>query len=177
MHVYKTVQNRSHHRAWKDGRVYEHIIIAEQELGRELKPREVVHHIDHDKLNNDPENLMVFRSENDHKAYHAGEKIAQHPDGTWSARWRYYMCKQCGKTFLLTSGRKIRNNMFCSKECSYKYRSKISADIHCIVQDLHDANGNFSEVGRKYGVTPNAIVKMCRENGFPYHSKDYKKRK
>lgn len=40
----------------------EHIHIAEQRLGRKIGGRgiELVHHIDGNKLNNDPENLAVM---------------------------------------------------------------------------------------------------------------------
>ena len=37
-----------------------HVLLAEQLLGRPLKENEVVHHIDGDKTNNDPENLRVM---------------------------------------------------------------------------------------------------------------------
>lgn len=47
-----------------------HRIVAEQMLGRPLKPGEVVHHIDCDKRNNSPENLMIFASQALHAKYH-----------------------------------------------------------------------------------------------------------
>lgn len=47
-----------------------HRIIAEQVLGRPLKSGEVVHHIDGNKRNNNPENLMVFASQALHKKWH-----------------------------------------------------------------------------------------------------------
>lgn len=52
-----------------------HRVIAEQMLGRKLKKGEVVHHIDHDKRNNDPLNLMIFKSQAEHSRWHANEKI------------------------------------------------------------------------------------------------------
>lgn len=48
-----------------------HRVVAEQILGRKLKKNEVVHHIDGNRRNNDPANLMVFSSSSDHMRYHA----------------------------------------------------------------------------------------------------------
>lgn len=39
---------------------HEHRIIAENKIGRPLQPGEVVHHIDGDKQNNNPDNLEVL---------------------------------------------------------------------------------------------------------------------
>ena len=49
---------------------HEHRIVAEQMLGRPLRPGEVVHHIDGNKRNNAPENLMVFASQAEHALWH-----------------------------------------------------------------------------------------------------------
>lgn len=49
---------------------HEHRIVAERILGRPLKPGEVVHHIDRNKRNNNPENLMVFPSQTAHVLWH-----------------------------------------------------------------------------------------------------------
>ena len=57
----------------RNGR-HEHRIVAESLLGRPLKPGEVVHHIDGDKHNNSPDNLMVFSSQSEHARYHAAMK-------------------------------------------------------------------------------------------------------
>lgn len=47
-----------------------HRVVAEQILGRPLRPGEIVHHIDGNKRNNDPDNLMVFASQAEHARYH-----------------------------------------------------------------------------------------------------------
>lgn len=52
------------------GYVYEHRIVAEKKLGRYLRSDEVVHHIDGNKTNNSPDNLIVLSNE-DHATLHA----------------------------------------------------------------------------------------------------------
>lgn len=47
-----------------------HRVVAERKLGRPLRPGEVVHHIDGDIHNNDPDNLVVFSSQSLHAAFH-----------------------------------------------------------------------------------------------------------
>lgn len=62
-----TVEGRTYTKLY--GR-HEHRVVAEQILGRPLKPGEVVHHIDGNKRNNAPENLMVFASQAEHVKWH-----------------------------------------------------------------------------------------------------------
>lgn len=50
---------------------HEHRVVAEEVIGRPLQPGEVVHHIDGNKKNNDPSNLMVLPSQGDHARLHA----------------------------------------------------------------------------------------------------------
>lgn len=49
---------------------HEHRVVAEKILGRKLSAEEVVHHIDGNKRNNSPDNLMVFRNKAEHSRYH-----------------------------------------------------------------------------------------------------------
>jgi hypothetical protein len=51
-----------------------HRVVAEQMLGRSLLKGEVVHHIDGDKRNNTPENLMVFPSQSEHVKWHIAHR-------------------------------------------------------------------------------------------------------
>ena len=50
-----------------------HRIVAEQILGRPLKVGEIVHHIDGNKRNNDPTNLMVM-TQSEHCRIHFSKK-------------------------------------------------------------------------------------------------------
>ncbi len=51
----------------KDGYVMEHRLLVAQELGRYLTSKEVIHHKDHNPENNSLENLMLFKSNKEHK--------------------------------------------------------------------------------------------------------------
>lgn len=59
-----------------------HRTVAELALGRELKPEEVVHHIDGNKQNNDYKNLMVFENQAQHAAWHAEHDAKKEGDAT-----------------------------------------------------------------------------------------------
>ncbi len=54
-----------------NGYVFEHILVAEEKLGRQLMSGEVVHHCDGRKDNNHPDNIEVFANTGAHSRYHA----------------------------------------------------------------------------------------------------------
>lgn len=60
----------THPYANHDGYVLEHRLVMENKLGRYLKPKEVVHHIDENTSNNDVDNLMLFKNAGYHINHH-----------------------------------------------------------------------------------------------------------
>lgn len=50
--------------------ISEHRLVVEGIIGRVLDKSEVVHHIDGDKKNNSPSNLMLFPNESEHQKHH-----------------------------------------------------------------------------------------------------------
>ena len=51
-----------------------HRVVAEKKIGRSLKPGEIVHHKDENKLNNSPDNLKVLPNQAEHARIHAIEE-------------------------------------------------------------------------------------------------------
>jgi hypothetical protein len=70
---YVVVYNPSHGRADAYGRVREHIVVAEEMNGGPLQKGAIVHHIDGNKLNNNPANLMICRDRAHHCYLHLGK--------------------------------------------------------------------------------------------------------
>lgn len=65
-----------HPRANRGGAVFEHIVVAEEQLGRLLEPGEIVHHLNHVKDDNRPENLVVkTRGQHVREHFDAGRDV------------------------------------------------------------------------------------------------------
>ena len=169
-----------HHLANKSGKVYEHMIVAEQMLGRKLKPEEVVHHNDRNRKNNSFDNLMVFKTNSDHSAYHAGRDIVLEGD-VYVAIGKYQHRKYQDKNGIRIA---VKN------ECPYCGRLKNSRAKMCLEchkkeqaenippkEELYKLlkDNSVCAIGRIYHVSDNAIRKWCKKYGLPVKRKDIEK--
>ena len=68
---YVYIYKPEHPYAEHHGYVLEHRLVMESILGRYLTPKESVHHIDGNKANNAPENLMLMDNEGEHRKLHS----------------------------------------------------------------------------------------------------------
>lgn len=78
--------------ARSDGYVMEHRLVVALEIGRPLTRAECVHHINHNATVNRPENLMLFATNGDHKAFEHGAAIVP----LWCGLCRSTTPAKCG---------------------------------------------------------------------------------
>jgi hypothetical protein len=71
---YVLVKNHEHHRSLATGYVYHHILVVEAAMGKPLRKGHVVHHVDGNKSNNVPSNLVVCQNQRYHKLLHSRAK-------------------------------------------------------------------------------------------------------
>lgn len=180
-----------HPRAYSNGTVYEHILVAEQMLGRVIKPGEEVHHIDHCKTNNSPENIMVFESEASHAAFHGGHHAEQNEDGTYrcfkygkDGEKVYFTKDPIRKKYCIDCGAPIRHTSTRCRECNFKFyrenyipRANTRKVIRPSKEELETLilTKSMLEIGRMYKISDNAVRKWCKYYGLPYKKNDINK--
>lgn len=135
------------------GGKYLHREVAEGMLGRPLLDGEVVHHEDRDRSNNDPSNLMVFKTNSDHGRHHRGTgTLIQLEDGAYV---RYVNPVVPKARLAKVVAEKIDRP-------KYKIEWPDREALHRMVW-----NRPTWELGIRLGVSDSAIAKRCRNLGIP----------
>lgn len=133
-------------------KIYLHRHIMSQHLGRELDENEFVHHIDGDKTNNDIKNLQIVTN-SQHAKIHAVER-------TIASGYRPRKATKCAICGSLT-----KHDKYCSIECYRQARkSKIMPSLDELSKDIE--NMSWVAIGKKYGVSDNAVRKWARKYGI-----------
>lgn len=159
---YKVVFAPEHPRAMKsanwEGYVYEHILVATESAGRQLRETEVVHHLDLNRENNLPSNLLIL-DRDQHTKLHAwllaGAPTTERGgvDGVNSVKAapaELQYCP-CGLPLVRKQGK------FCSNACAQQARKQSRPSKEQVLSDL--AVMYREAVGRKYGVSGTAVKK------------------
>jgi hypothetical protein len=88
---------KDHHLADVRGYAYEHRLVMENKLGRQLIKGEIVHHIDENKQNNHPDNLELKSSIKEHLENHRKRKDLKPLD---EGNYIVSCACGCGNTFM-----------------------------------------------------------------------------
>jgi len=170
---YRVMYMPKYHRAmtsenW-EGYVYEHIVIAEEFLGRMLFEDEVVHHLDGDRSNNRKENLLVLSRAMHTKLHNwldnggvfkETEYVKRVNSGkSKGVRTPNSFCKICEKTL------QAKEKFYCSNKCrGLDFRKVERPSKSQLKQDMD--NISWLAMGRKYGVSDNAVRKWAKTYGL-----------
>lgn len=154
--------------AWKSGKnkgwVMEHKYVIEKSIGRLLTRSDIVHHKNHDRSDNRIENLELMnrRSHARKHAEEAGKQIGKQ------------LCSICGRETTYSTGNKRRIN-YCL-DCFRKMSKKTEyPTIEQLIQDCKKYG--YVSVGKKLGVSDNAVRKHIRKLGFNPPESDVSHRK
>lgn len=158
---YPCIYDKDHHKAFSNGLVFIHIIEAEKKLGRDLHDGECVHHCNFDKLDYSLDNLWIFKTGIDHSNYHSAIKFGLNftlkseagvMECFLAEDYDTVVCPICGSR----------------KTCYAKYCFSCTQDIKRqripsgkFLRKLL-TNNSYSEIGRMYDVTPNAVKKWAK---------------
>lgn len=159
--------------ATKQGFVAEHRYNAEQKIGRHLKPGEIVHHVDHCRTNNDPNNLLVFRTREDHSRFHRGGKLVEMEDGTYISYFEKpdIYCEYCGKKFEPSSN----TTKFCSQSCRQKATRVVQDRPNRTQLKKLILEHSMVDIAKMYNISDNGVRRWCENYHLPYRVKDIKK--
>lgn len=103
----------SHPKANPEGYAPAHIVIAEEKIGRHLRSKEVVHHVDYNPKNNAPENLEVMTHVQHMKRHRREAEVRI-----------YEKCAVCERRTRVPLAEHVKDTLrkrtewFCSKRCA-----------------------------------------------------------
>lgn len=159
---YVVVEYPEHPKAFDTGTgiigVYEHVLIAEEEiLDRPLKTGEVVHHLDSNRSNNSPDNLLPLENPSHSKLHAWMNKNIITPTQEYQERIETgcVRCKVCE--------RPIRyNEVYCSHKCADIDNRKYEHPTKEVLQQLVWEYPT-THIANELNVSDKAIEKLCKK--------------
>lgn len=152
---------------WK-GYVYKHIYIAEQELKQPLRKEGVVHHLNGNRKDNRPSNLLVLKS-SQHGKLHIwiqsgapyGTTISENPLNSGKPKLGNLRICQCCRETITNPGSKVFYSTKCQSISHRKVDRLSKEQLESDIQSM-----SWRTVGRKYNVTDNAVRRWAKTYGL-----------
>lgn len=161
---YVVIYQPEHPKAMKskdwNGYVYEHIVIAEEDYERSLTENEEVHHLDLDRSNNSPNNLIILEKRS-HRKLHGwidkGAPVLKNTgENSVNSENPKSRCKICEKPL------SYAQRFFCSSICTKASRKSKMEGIE-LADVLNKLLVRSAEkVAKDYGLTGNGMKKWLR---------------
>ena len=148
---------------------WEHIRVAEQKLGRKLGKYEKVHHINGDTTDNRPDNLMVLRTEKDHRLIHSKipHEIFQTRDGSCVIIPIQRECRNCRRLFIPEKYK----TLYCSNKCYLQAREANIPNPKILAKEVWEMPS--TALAQKYNVSDRMIGKWCAKFGIKKPGRGY----
>jgi hypothetical protein len=146
-----------------EGYVYEHIYVMEKELGRVLVSDEEVHHLDFNRSNNTPSNLIVLSSSHHSRLHRYLESIglqeesAEHKDRIYTYIPRCVVC-----LYPLQDKQKQTCSLICRSESSNLNKP----DKITLEEELK--YNSMVALSKKYGMSDNGLKKYAKRMGIQF---------
>lgn len=156
---YEYAISKGHYLASSNGKIYKHIFVMCEHIGRPLHPDECVHHKDRDRSNNELSNLQLL-TRSEHALLHAIE------DRGYKVESR--KCKHCKKPFTCSE---VSKQIFCSSLCAAEVRQKFEIseeELQVMVWTMPTI-----EVAKILGVSDVAVSKRCKKLGISKPPRGY----
>lgn len=134
----------------------EHRIVAENMLGRKLKEGEVVHHLDSNRANNSPDNLLVLSGPMHNKLHTWLDKYTLVPSEKQKERIELGCVRCLSCNFPIAP-----EFIYCSPECGNSARRKVERPSkEELSQKLWEKP--TTHIAEEYGVSDKAISKWAK---------------
>lgn len=160
--LYKIVNGKVDYSSWK----YEHRVAYEYYHNVELSKDSIVHHINHNKLDNSKENLITYTN-SEHARMHFIERAAE--QGRILHARTQPVCIDCGRPI----------KSYYSKRCVACSHRHARVDTHPTKEELSEMilTMNNSEIARKLNVSDKAVGKWRKKYGLPSASEQSRMKK
>jgi transposase-like protein len=140
--------------------VYEHHVIAEEMLNRELRNNEEVHHLDKNRSNNSPDNLLVLDKDQHVKLHSWLDKNIIIPKPSYAIRTLKgcIRCDYCNKPIAPDKKR------FCNNSCRDSFNKiKLSKETPVeSIKELLNSNLSMTKIGKILGLSDNGVKARCK---------------